>query len=98
MRGSRGRQRARKAVADARRGDPADAVTGDGTTPSTRPAPTRSNAILIALILFYVAVLGGMVVFDRYLFLVENLVVPVLLLAALLSGRIKAFANDWALF
>jgi membrane-associated phospholipid phosphatase len=60
--------------------------------------PAGSERVLVAVVGFYVIVLGAMVVFDRYVFLVKGLIVPVLLLAALLSGRGKRFVNEWAVF
>jgi len=57
-----------------------------------------SNRILIGVVALYVAVLAAMVVSNRYTFLIKSLIVPVLLLAALLSGRFKRFVNEWAVF
>jgi membrane-associated phospholipid phosphatase len=61
-------------------------------------AGVRADRVLVWVVGFYVAVLAAMVVFGRYVFIVKSLVVPVLLLAALLSGRFKRFVNDWAVF
>jgi hypothetical protein len=62
------------------------------------PAAVRTNRLLVGVVTFYVAVLLAMVAFNRYTFILKSLVVPVLLLTALLSGRFKRFANDWAVF
>jgi len=70
-----------------------------GATPVNGPAAgTRADRILLAVVGFYVAVLVAMVAFDRYVFLVKSLIVPILVLAALVSGRFKRFVNDWAVF
>ncbi len=62
------------------------------------PGPAPASRVLVGAVLFYVVVLSAMVAFDRYLFILKSLVLPVLLLAALLSGRLKRFVNDWAVF
>lgn len=62
------------------------------------PATVPANRVLVAVVGFYVVVLGAMVAVDRYAFLVKGFIVPVFLLAALLSGRFKRFVNDWAVF
>jgi len=67
------------------------------TVPADKAAAS-GNRILIGVVAFYVAVLGAMVVSNRYVFLMKGLIVPVLVLAALLSGRFKRFVNDWAVF
>ncbi|HVM94852.1 MAG TPA: phosphatase PAP2 family protein, partial [Candidatus Acidoferrales bacterium] len=61
-------------------------------------ASLRNERILIEIVLLYVAVLVTMVASERYVFVVKSLVVPVLLLAALLSGRLKRFINEWVVF
>jgi hypothetical protein len=50
------------------------------------------------MVAFFVTVLAMMVVSNRYFFIMKGLIVPVLLLAALLSGRFKGFVNEWAVF
>jgi membrane-associated phospholipid phosphatase len=62
------------------------------------PPPIRTPPVLAAVVCVYVVVLGAMVAFDRYVFLVKGLILPVLLLAALVSGRGKRFVNDWAVY
>jgi tetratricopeptide (TPR) repeat protein len=60
--------------------------------------PAPGDRALILVVAVYVAALVAMVAFNRYVFLLKSLVLPGLLLAALLSGRFKRFASDWAVF
>ena len=71
------------------------------TTPraSTRTGvASRNQRLLVWVVIFYVVVLAAMVASDHYTFILKSLIVPVLLLAALLSGRLKRFINDWVVF
>lgn len=62
------------------------------------PPVPPTNRVLVGVVIFYVAVLVTMVALNRYVFIMKSLVVPVLLLIALLSGRLTRFINDWAVF
>jgi len=73
----------------------ANAVTAN--TSNTKP-PVGTPPVLAAVVGVYVVVLAAMVAFDRYVFLTKGLIVPVLLLAALVSGRGARFVNDWAVY
>ncbi|MBI3785578.1 MAG: phosphatase PAP2 family protein [Deltaproteobacteria bacterium] len=66
--------------------------------PPQPASATRQERILVWIVTFYVAVLVMMVAFNRYAFIMKSLIVPVLLLAAVLSGRLKRFVNDWVVF
>jgi hypothetical protein len=66
--------------------------------PAAPPAAPPTNRILIGVVMFYVAVLVTMVASNRYVFILKSLVVPIMLLAALLSGRFKRFVNEWAVY
>lgn len=59
---------------------------------------TRASWTVAAVLGFFVAALVAMVVFNRYVFIVKGMIVPVLLLAAVVSGRFRGFVNEWALF
>jgi len=62
------------------------------------PARDRTNAVLGAGLVAYLAILATMVAFDSYTFVLKSAVIPFLLAAAVLSQRFGGFVNDWAIF
>src|SRR5581483_5652852 len=62
------------------------------------PGERRTRVLLVAVVVAYVGGLAGLAAAGLYSPVFKTLVVPALLLVALLSNRLVAFLEDWAVF
>lgn len=88
----------RGAVRLAKKGKKAGQLDRVRHQPVAGDAAGSDRRVLIAALLFYAAVLATMVASNSYLLVLKGMLVPVLVLAAVLSGRFAVFVNDWAVF
>ncbi len=62
------------------------------------PGERRTRVLLVAVVVAYAGGLAGLAAAGLYSPVFKTLVVPALLLVALLSNRLVAFLEDWAVF
>ena len=65
---------------------------------ATASAEARTRALLVAVLLLYVAIVAGLMAMDRATFIWKTAAVPAIVLVAVLCGRPSAVVRDWALF
>src|SRR6185295_5729954 len=68
------------------------------STPPDAADPRRTRIVLSLLLVGYVVAVATLIVTDQIGIIWKTLVVPALALAALATGRLRAFLRDWAVF
>jgi hypothetical protein len=77
---------------------PGRARDGEVSFGVARQGPSREAAMLTVLIGIYVVVVAVLAATGRYMFIFKTSIIPVLILVALLMGRLTVFVNDWSVF
>lgn len=68
------------------------------TPDETHSDARRGRLVLLALALLYAVGVAAFAASDRFAFFPKELLVPILLLPPALSGQLRAFLRDWAVF
>jgi len=77
---------------------PPDPERGGAPPARSKQVTQRETAMLVMLVSIYVVVIVTLALMGRYMFIFKTAIIPVIVLIALLMGRITVFVNDWLVF